>query len=142
MQDIITREDGQELVKDENDTFILEKPSVWSMTELKESLIETSDSEHNPANDESANAEDRIVDYNAIKKRVVIYEKDLPPTKETPYFNHYAYFANLENYQAQDESIDCSFGRLLLYSEVITSTNTILEKYVFTGEAKCSSHLT
>ena len=128
LQDIIVTENDVQLIEDENDTFSLEKPSTWSMRELKGSLVETSDAEDRSADDESANAEDRILDYKAIRKRVVVYEEGLPPVKETPYFNHHAYFASLEHYQDEDESVDPAFGRLLLYSEVITSTNTILEK--------------
>ena len=130
LHDFIVREDGEELIKDDHDIFVLETPKTWSMKELKESLVATSDARDEGADSDPADAEDRILDYSAIRKRVVVHEKGLPPTKETPYFNHDAYFANLEKYQEEDESMDPAFGRLLLYSEVITSTNSILEKSV------------
>ena len=128
LKDIIsTEEDGEEYIKDENDTFHLEKPSTWSLSALKESLTGSL----NPVQDEtetSSDAEDRILDYSTIIKRLMIHEKDWPSGKETPYFNHQAFFANLEHYQSQDRNIDTEFGRYLLYGEVVTSTNTLLEK--------------
>ena len=128
LQDIVSPENGEEYIKDENDTFHLEKPSAWSTASLGDSLRDASVQGGDEPQGESADAEDRIFDYSKLTKRVVIHEEDLPLTKQTPYFNHHAYFSNLSHYQSQDSSIDPLFGRLLMYSEVITSTNTILEK--------------
>ena len=129
LQDIVVPENGGEYIKDENDTFRLEKSSAWPTAGFRDSLNEAPALGDKEPNGESADAEDRIVDYSKLTKRIVIHEKDLPPAKETPYFNHHAYFANLGHYQSKNaSSIDPLFGRLLMYAEVITSTNTILEK--------------
>lgn len=113
-QENTTKDGDVEYFKDTNDTFRLEKPGIWSMDKLEESL---------PSQAEG------IVDYNAVIKRLVVHD-ELPSAKTTPYFNHNAYYANLRHYQAQSKEGASEFGSNLLYAEVITSTNTILEKYV------------
>ena len=126
LHEIITEEDGEEYIKDENDTFHLEIPSAWSLGSVSEALSKTKTKKTN----EGLDSEDRIVDYSTIVKRLVVHGKDLPPSKETPYFNHHAFFANLQHYQAQAQGTDTqsSFGKTLMYGEVVTSTNTMLEK--------------
>lgn len=127
LEDIITVEDGEEYIKDDNDTFHLEVPSAWSsgsaVTKTGEEKADRDDSE------------DKILNYSTIIKRLVVHEKEHPSSKETPYFNHHAFFANLSQYQSQfaeenGEQKD-EFGTNLLYGEVVTSTNTILEKYAY-----------
>ena len=124
IEDIITTEDGEEYIKDENDTFHLEKPSMWSLGSLGAALPDESKMEA----DQDGDSEDRILDYNTIVKRLVVHNKEHPPSKETPYFNHHAYFANLQHYQSVGKDINKDFGGNLLYGEVVTSTNTLLEK--------------
>ena len=130
LEDIITVEDGEEYIKDDNDTFHIEVPSAWSsgsaVTKTGEEEVDRGDSE------------DRILNYSTIIKRLVVHEKEHPSSKETPYFNHHAFFANLSQYQSQlteenDEQND-EFGTNLLYGEVVTSTNTILEKYAYISQ--------
>ena len=124
LEDIITTEDGEEYIKDENDTFHLEKPSMWSLGSLGAALPD----EPKKGTDQDGDSEDRILDYNTIVKRLVVHDKEHPLSKETPYFNHHAYFANLQHYQSGGKDINKDFGRNLLYGEVVTSTNTLLEK--------------
>ena len=121
--DLISSEDGEEYIKDENDTFHLEKPSAWSFGSVAEAL--PSD-ETEPTDD--SNDEDRIIDYNKVVKRLVVHDKDLPQSKETPYFNHQAFFSNLQHYESTATEGSGRFGKNLLYGEVVTSTNTLLEK--------------
>lgn len=120
LEDIITTEDGEEYIKDDNDTFHIEIPSAWSsgsaMTKLGEAETDN---------------EDKILNYSTIIKRIVVHEKDHPANKETPYFNHHAFFANLSQYQSESDEGKDDFGAHLLYGEVVTSTNTILEKYAY-----------
>ncbi|OJJ81605.1 biotin--[acetyl-CoA-carboxylase] ligase BPL1 [Aspergillus glaucus CBS 516.65] len=118
LQDGITKEGDEEYFKDANDTFRLEKSGVWNMGNLEESL---------PAESENQDTNQGIVDYNAILKRLVIHD-ELPSTKITPYFNHYAFYSNLRHYQSNMKEGASEFGSNLMYAEVITSTNTILEK--------------
>jgi biotin---protein ligase len=129
LEDIVTVEEGENYIKDENDTFHLENPSSWSKS--GQGTI-TSDSSKEVA-DPSADAEDRILDYSTVIKRLVVHEGELPSMKETPYFNHHAYFANLDYYNNKNSNnknsnADPRFGKNLLYGEVVTSTNTMLEK--------------
>jgi biotin--protein ligase len=125
LAEIITTVDGEDYIKDENDTFHLEKQSAWSLSSLKSTIIGDSDEDETG---QSADTEDRILDYNEIVKRLLVHEKNYPSSKETPYFNHDAFFANVRHYQSKEAGIDPAFGRHLLYGEVVTSTNTILEK--------------
>ncbi|EAW06446.1 biotin--[acetyl-CoA-carboxylase] ligase BPL1 [Aspergillus clavatus NRRL 1] len=118
LQELITADGDEEYIKDENDTFRLEKSGsgTWGMGTLGEAL---------PVSETSG--DEGIVDYNAVIKPLVIHE-ELPPSKATPYFNHHAFYANLEHYQSQMREGAGEFGSSILYGEVVTSTNTILEK--------------
>lgn len=125
LQEIISVADGVEYIKDENDTFQLEKPSAWSLGSLAMALT----GDKSERIDNGDNDEDRIIDYNAVVKRLVVHEKDPPPSKETPYFNHDAFYANLKHYESKTKEAKDGFGKTILYGEVVTSTNTMLEKY-------------
>jgi len=134
LKDIITIEDGEEYIKGENDTFHIENQSSrWSFNNLKTSLSLLSSREmegqvnSGPTVDTSG---DRILDYNAVTKRLIPHETTWPGSKETPYFNHHAFFANLKIYQEEQSSEAEEFGTILMYGEVVTSTNTLLEKLV------------
>ena len=140
----VTMEDGQEYIKAENDTFAIERPSKFSVAHLKDVLPEVlqtnvegkakqpEDSATRSAATQRASsdntAEDKMIDYEKIIKHLILHESGSPEGKSTPYFNHHAYFANLQTYQSMSRKIDPSFGNMLLYGEVVTSTNTLLEK--------------
>lgn len=130
LQEIITAEDGEEYIKDETDTFHIENSSTWKMANLANAL---------PANGTSDQAddagEDRIVDYSTIVKRILVHAEEYPFSKQTPYFNHHAFYSNLRHYQAQSEEEVSEFGKILFYGEVVTSTNTLLEKYVISDSS-------
>ena len=70
---------------------------------------------------------DEIVDYAKIVKVIIPHEKALPSAQETP-FHHDAFYANLHHYHTKLRNPDASFGKHLMYGEVVTSTNTLLEK--------------
>ena len=124
LHDIISIEDGEEYIKDENDTFHLEKPSAWSLGSVTSALLASNDE-----NADKSSVEDGIIDYNTLLKRVIVHEDDLPTSKDTPYFNHHAFFANLKHYRSKSPDNEDPFGEHVLYGEVVTSTNTMLEKY-------------
>ena len=126
LREIITTVDGEEYIKDENDTFHLEKPSAWSLGSLSEALPDSSDIGIKGTQE----GEDSFLDYNKIIKRMIVHNEDHPSNKETPYFNHHAFFANLKHYQSMTTDSSPEFGNHLLYGEVVTSTNTMLEKCV------------
>lgn len=132
---IITKQDGEEYIEGENDTFHLEKQdSRWSLNSLVKTLpvpaILKGDNEHGADQMDDVGSDDRIVDYDAITKRLIPHETEWPGTKETPYFNHHSFYANLRKYQEERESEAEEFGKYLMYGEVVTSTNTMLEKWV------------
>jgi biotin--protein ligase len=70
---------------------------------------------------------DQILEYEKIVKVIVPHEKELPSTKET-LFHHEAFYANLHHYHNKLRNPDASFGKHLMYGEVVTSTNSLLEK--------------
>lgn len=123
LQEIVSVMDGEDYIKDDNDTFHLEKPSAWSLGSLAKALT----SEENGKTDDD---EDRIIDYNTVVKRLVVHEKEPPSSKETPYFNHDAFYANMRYYESKSQEAKGGFGNNILYGEVVTSTNTLLEKYI------------
>ncbi|RAH47092.1 biotin--[acetyl-CoA-carboxylase] ligase BPL1 [Aspergillus brunneoviolaceus CBS 621.78] len=116
----ITKDGDKEVLKDENDTFRIERPGTWNLGELEASLPALSETP-------TATPTEGIVDYNAIVKRLVIHD-DVPSSKLTPYFNHHAFYSHLRQYQGQSREGASEFGSNLVYGEVVTSTNTILEK--------------
>ena len=126
LQEIVSQEDGEEYIKDDNDTFRLENLSAWSLGSLAKALTGESSKD---TDDDDDDDEDRIIDYNAVVKRLVVHGKELPSSKETPYFNHDAFYANLRHYENRNQEFKDGFGHNLLYGEVVTSTNTLLEKY-------------
>ena len=132
-EEIITKEDGEEYIKGENDTFHLEKQdSRWTLNSLVKSLplhgISEDKEEHAADEVGDAGSGNRIVDYNSITKRLIPHETEWPGAKETPYFNHHSFYANLRKYQKESGDEAEEFGKHLMYGEVVTSTNTLLEK--------------
>lgn len=124
LREVITIHDGEEYIKDENDIFHLEKPSTWVFGTLAQAL----DSVTGPQNDEETSAAKEDIDYDKIIKRLIVHSGDIPTGKETPYFNHDAFYANLKYFAYQSDVQQITFGNILLYGDVVTSTNTMLEK--------------
>lgn len=124
LQDIITLRDDEEYIQGENDTFHIERPAAWSLGSLAKDLPGVV----NGIGNDEADAGDRILDYSTVVKRVRLHGKDHPACKETPYFNHHAFFANLKHYHSSSKESDGNFGKYLMYGEVVTSTSTMLEK--------------
>jgi len=132
LKEVITIEDGEEYIRGENDTFHIETHSSrWSLNSLVKSLPVLSSGKFEDPSKADGATEDRIIDYNTIIKRLIPHESEWPGGKETPYFNHHAFFANLRRYQHENSSEAEEFGNVLMYGEVVTSTNTILEKYIY-----------
>lgn len=138
----LSDEDNQTRIVCENDTFTIEHPEVFLMDKVKAALPDAvtpllpssagdrSDDDVHETDSSGAPdiSEEGIVDYDKIIKRMVVHRSALPETKETPCFNHHAYFSNLSHYNTLSDQSDSCFGRTVLYGEVITSTSTILEK--------------
>jgi biotin---protein ligase len=128
--DIITRDDqDEETIKDGNDSFHIEHPgSRWSVNELCDALqaaqVDHTAAKYDPAR---ATAIDGLIDYNKVLKTIVPHESCWPEPKETPYFNHHDYYASLREFR-RHENESYEWGDSLMYGEVVTSTNTLLEK--------------
>lgn len=126
LKDVMIVENGEEYIKGENDIFHLQKSSTWSMSSLGNALPGHTNEKTGTG---PPQAED-ILDYDSVIKRLVVHEKEYPNSKETPSFNHHAFYASLKHYQTQSNSTG-AFGKYLLYGEVVTSTSTMLEKYYY-----------
>ena len=131
LDDAIDREEGEEFVRGENDLFHLEKPdSRWSVTELRKSLAAEYDKPKTPkARSSGSSTPDPTADYISIPKRIVSHEEAWPEAKETPYFNHSVYYWSLKEFREREEEAE-NWGDVLMYGEVVTSTNTLLDRYV------------
>ncbi|CAG7562099.1 unnamed protein product [Fusarium equiseti] len=117
--DIINKEDGEEWIRAETDSFhIQNEDTIWSLEGLQQSLPDTN---------ESGISENGSIDYSKITKKIVPHEKGLPHPKLTPHFNHGLFFSSLKRYR-QIEPTARNWGDVLMYGEVVTSTNTMLEK--------------
>ncbi|KAJ4254421.1 biotin holocarboxylase synthetase [Fusarium torreyae] len=119
--DIIDKENGEEWIRAETDTFhIQNEDTIWSLEDLQQSLTETTNG--------SNISENGSIDYSKIIKKIYPHEKGLPHPKLTPHFNHSLFFSSLKRYR-QIEPTAREWGNYLMYGEVVTSTNTMLEKY-------------
>ncbi|KAL8692881.1 MAG: hypothetical protein Q9218_002174 [Villophora microphyllina] len=128
LEDLITMQDGEEVIKDENDIFHLQRSSKWSLASIADALPTIPDDRMEHQNAGESNDQDRIIDYNKLVKTLLVHDQQIPESKETPYFNHHAYHANLRDYESHSHENGQTFGKSLLYGEVVTSTNTMLEK--------------
>lgn len=145
LQNLSTRKDKRILIKAEVDTFMLEQDADISLETLgiESSVLEDSDptdetekvaEDDNVGNGQAQQADDNskddMVDHSQMTKRVVLHKTTHPESKTTPYFNHAAFFANLKLYNNRARTPNGCFGKALLYGEVVTSTNTLLEQCV------------
>lgn len=115
--EVIEKEDDQEYIKDEADTFHIKSdaasPDISALT----------------ISDPALGDSEGTVDYNQVLKVIVPHEGSLPTTTATPKFNHKLYYSSLKNYQLlEDSAAEWKWGNVLMYGEVVTSTNTLLEK--------------
>ena len=120
--DIISVQDGLEYIQDENDKFYVSRHSAWLSHPVAQSLIESETERIRIAD------QDRILDYNKLPKWIVAHDDGTPHIEDTPFFDHLAFFTNLERFQSSSLAQRDEFGKYLLYGDVVTSTNTMLEK--------------
>jgi len=120
---LVTKDEaGREVIKGENDHFVLESENgSFDMSNVDASLPDK------PTREDGQNDEG-IIDYNALPKRLFLHEADLPSSRETPHFNHHAFYSNLKTYHSRQRESEHAFGHNLIYGEVVTSTSTLLEK--------------
>ncbi|KND86949.1 Biotin--protein ligase, partial [Tolypocladium ophioglossoides CBS 100239] len=118
-EEVMDKEDGRELIRAEADTFhVQSEENSLGVEELQHALPST----------EGESAKDGgLVDYAAITKRIIPHEKSLPNPDLTPRFNHKQFYSSLKRFQATEEGAE-EWGNILLYGDVVTSTNSLLEK--------------
>ncbi|KAI1323871.1 class II aaRS and biotin synthetase [Xylariaceae sp. FL0255] len=131
-EEIITKEeDGEEFIRAEHDVFHLERNDTrWSMSKLKESLPPRNEITGEPLTtplSSSVAAAEAVIDYSTVTKHIVTHDSAWPEAKATPYFNHHAFFSSLKQYRQTDTEAE-EWGGFLMYGEVVTSTNTLLDK--------------
>ena len=124
----MVKKSGLGFIECENDTFRLEEASKWSLKELDDNLPKHEDE----TADEIRHPENQFPDYDKLVKHLVLHRDGPPSNRETPYFNHHSFYANLWHYDKHNQTKADLFGKDLLYGEVVTSTNTLLEKYAAT----------
>lgn len=134
LQELVSKdEDGNEIIKDENDTFHIFEPSKFSTKDLQQALPVPEQLEEKNADKSSGSSptpsSNPIIDYNSLPKTIIFHTDGSPEAKSTPYFNHNAFYANLDHYISTIHlAKPPTFAQHLLYGEVVTSTNTLLEK--------------
>lgn len=129
----MTLEEGENFVKGENDTFLIEKNgSPLSLHSLGTFLPQaSSEAEDEAETDQLRSGQDeKNIDYNKVIKRLVFHDGGWPQNTETPHFNHSMFYSELVNYQDEGGSRAEDFGKVIMYGDVVTSTNTLLEKCV------------
>ncbi|KAF9873315.1 biotin apo-protein [Colletotrichum karsti] len=112
-EEAITRtEDGEEYIHGEHDVFRIEKHATrFGVEDLRDALP--------PAGD--------VDDYDKVVKVIVPHEEAWPDVKETPSFNHRLFYNSLRHYREREPAAEV-WGDMLLYGEVVTSTNTLMDK--------------
>ncbi|KAK9441033.1 Biotin-protein ligase [Metarhizium brunneum] len=117
--EVIDKENGEEFIAGEADRFCIQSDQDGlTLEDLQRSL---------PEADEHPARETGIVDYSTITKRVIAHEKALPTTEMTPRFDHKLYFSSLRRFQVAEDGAE-DWGNILMYGDVVTSTNSLLEK--------------
>lgn len=118
-KEVMDKEGGHEFIKGEADLFHIQSEAAsLTVEELRQSL---------PAAGKPGTKDDGIVDYAAITKRIVAHEKAPPGRDLTPRFDHELFYSSLGRFQAVEADAE-DWGTVLIYGEVVTSTNSLLEK--------------
>lgn len=113
MGDVITKKGSAEFIEAESNTFrVVNSSAAWSMSDMNLAAH---------SGQITREAEDRQID------NIFAHEEGWPNPKTTPAFNHALYYSSLRDYRKREVGA-YDWGSTLLYGEVVTSTNTILEK--------------
>lgn len=109
-----------EYIRGELDTFCIHQPdsTLVSPSAAVEMGADSSSSSRNPDSDAER-----------VQLTLRPHTATLPVLKETPHFNHSLYFSTLTSLHASSPGfLSNDYGRILLYGEVLNSTNTLLDK--------------
>ncbi|GAO16648.1 uncharacterized protein UV8b_00789 [Ustilaginoidea virens] len=117
--EVVNKENGEEYIKGEADMFCIQSDEDGlAVQHLRQDLPETLG---------RPPGESGIIDYGTITKNIIAHVAALPTSQMTPRFNHSLYFSSLKRFQAMEDAAE-SWGNMLMYGDVVTSTNSLLEK--------------
>jgi biotin---protein ligase len=122
LDDILTVEDGLEYLRDQAGTFLIDRTSRWSLKGLQEALPGEGDAAKG-----RLSADGLFIDYSGAVTDIVPHETAWPDDKATPDFQHSFYYHCLRAYH-RIETDASAWGTVLAYGEVVTSTNTTMDK--------------
>ena len=124
MQGIISSEgEGKpQLIVGENDTFVLDKqqPQQGSQRQYSPTM----------GIDDSSPDSMALIDLNKVPKHLRYYPDSHPDPRDTPFFGLSRFYDALKSARTQTSISHTTFGSYIMYGEVVTSTNTLLDKYV------------
>ncbi|KAG6003146.1 hypothetical protein E4U21_002300 [Claviceps maximensis] len=127
---IIEKENNNEYIRGEGDVFRIcsdqDGLAAQDMDSLRRLSVGHDDDVHGDGGDASGEVTG-IIDYTAVTKVIVAHEKCLPTTDMTPRFNHKLYYSSLARFRRIEEGAG-TWGNVLMYGDVVTSTNSLLEK--------------
>ena len=114
-ESIMEKKEGEEIIRGEADTFRIQgQESSFNMDEVVDALAE----------DSMAGG---VPDYETTEKTIIPHEQSLPSARQTPHFDHKRFYTSLRMFQLAEQEAN-AWGNVLLYGDVVTSTNTILDK--------------
>lgn len=115
-EEVIEKVDGEEFICEVDKFRIRNKDSAWTMDDLTSKM-------------KNLQTDQFVEDYTTITKDIIAHESGMPDSSLTPRFNHERYYASLQKFRAAEKDAE-SWGDELLYGDVVTSTNSLLEKSV------------
>ncbi|KAG5920050.1 hypothetical protein E4U42_006333 [Claviceps africana] len=127
---VIDKKNNHEYIRGEGDTFRIHSDqdglAVRDMDSLRALSVHQ---DHHHGDDDAAALDDAagIIDYGTVTKIIVAHENGLPTTDMTPRFNHELYYSSLARFRKIEEGAE-TWGNVLMYGDVVTSTNSLLEK--------------
>jgi biotin--protein ligase len=125
----ITPSNAQKL-KDSWHDLIIPKDQAEYIVDMKDTFrIETVTTERSVAMNEKKNESLAAFDPSqGSDLSIFVHLQDHPTHEETPFFDHNEFYSALRQRQSTSPQQLDGFGSYIMYGQVMTSTNTILEK--------------
>jgi biotin--protein ligase len=124
----ITPSKAQKL-KDSWQDLILPRDETEYIVDMKDTFrIETVTAERSVANDKNNGALPAVDHSRGSDLCVLVHVEGYPNHEETPLFDHNEFYSSLKQFRSISSQQLDDFGSSLIYGQVMTSTNTILEK--------------
>ena len=146
----IAAQDGEELlIQGEKDRFRLEKPSEDPEIPRKAAKSKHSDSSDETESDRASitssrgntagrgGTPDHTADFDHITKRIACYDAGWPDSSQSPFFCHSTFYISLQKIRLEEKLADPKWGffgikgewgNVFMYGNVLTSTNSLLDK--------------